>query len=89
MSVKGKNRTLPKLKSDREAEEFLASADLTEFDFSEFQQMNFEFEAKSARINMRVPENLLDRIKQVADDKKIPYTRYIRQLLEAALKKEL
>ncbi len=89
MSVKGKNRTLPKLKSDREAEEFLASADLTEFDFSEFQPMNFEFEAKSARINMRVPENLLDRIKQVADDKKIPYTRYIRQLLEAALKKEL
>ena len=89
MSVKGKNRTLPKLKSDREAEEFLASADLTEFDFSEFQPMNFEFEAKSARINMRVPENLLDRIKQVADDKKIPYTRYISQLLEAALKKEL
>ena len=88
MSVKGKNRPLPKLKSDREAEEFLASTDLTEFDFSEFQPMNFEFEDKSARINMRVPENLLDRVKQVADDKKIPYTRYIRQLLEAALKKE-
>jgi predicted DNA binding CopG/RHH family protein len=88
MSVKGKNKSLPKLKSDREAEVFLSSADLTEYDFSEFQPMNFEFEAKSARINMRVPENLLDRIKQAADDKKIPYTRYIRQLLEASLKKE-
>lgn len=89
MSVKGKNKTLPKFKSDQEAEEFVSEADLSEYDFSEFKPMNFEFEAKSARINMRVPENLLDRIKQVADVKKIPYTRYIRQLLEAALKKEL
>ncbi len=88
MSLKGKNKSLPKLKSDREAEAFLSDVDLTEYDFSEFKPMNFEFEAKSARINMRVPENLLYRIKQAADDKKIPYTRYIRQLLEASLKKE-
>jgi len=88
MNGKVKGKAFPKLKSDRDAEEFLSGADLTQYDLSEFKPMNFEFEAKVARINMRVPENLLDRIKQVAKDKKIPYTRYIRQLLEAALKKE-
>ena len=89
MNVKQKGKAFPKLKSDKEAEKFLNEADLSVYDFSEFKQMKFEFDAKSARINMRVAASLLDRIKQAASKKQIPYTRFIRQLLEAALSKEM
>ena len=88
MNVKQKGKAFPRLKSDKEADDFVSGADLTEYDFSEFKQMKFEFDAKSARINMRVPESLLDQIKQAANKKQMPYTRFIRQLLEAALAKE-
>jgi predicted DNA binding CopG/RHH family protein len=47
-------KKLPKLHSDAEAEEFVADADLTEYDLSEFRPVLFEFQPKSERVNMRV-----------------------------------
>ena len=44
--------------------------------------MRFEFEPKSAALNMRMPQNLLDAMKSRALAKGIPYTRYVRLLLE-------
>ena len=40
---------------------------------------------KPARLNMRLPENLLAAVKMAADDIGVPYQRFIRQLLERAL----
>lgn len=85
MKNRKKLKVFPKLKTDKEAEAFVSKADLTEYDFSGFKPMQFEFNNKSARINMRVPEGLLERIKEIAEEKDIPYTRYIRQILEAAV----
>jgi hypothetical protein len=39
-------KKLPKLQTDEEAEEFVASADLTEYDLSEFRTILFEFQAQ-------------------------------------------
>jgi predicted DNA binding CopG/RHH family protein len=44
--------------------------------------MHFEFEPKSAALNMRLPKNLLDAIKRKAAAKGMPYTRYVRLLIE-------
>src|SRR6476660_4838703 len=55
-------RKVPKLKTDAEAERFLAR-DLSDLDFSQFKPANFEFEKKSARVNMRLPETLLKAVK--------------------------
>lgn len=88
MKSKQKLKSFPKLKSDKEAEDFVRDADLTEYDFRGFKPMKFEFAHKSARINMRLPEELLERIKMIADKKDIPYTRLIRQLLEAMVERE-
>jgi len=74
-------RKIPHLKSDEEAEAFLAQ-DLSDLDFAQFKPMHFEFERKSAQLNMRVPETLLDAVKNRAKSRGIPYTRYIRLLLE-------
>ena len=77
-------RKIPKFKSDREAEVFL-DQDLSDLDFSQFKPVRFEFERKSAQINMRIPKGLLQAIKKLASARGIPYTRFIREALEQAL----
>jgi predicted DNA binding CopG/RHH family protein len=67
--------------TDEEAEAFLMQ-DLSELDFSQFKPMHFEFEKKEAQLNMRVPQSLLDSVKDKAKARGIPYTRYIRMLME-------
>ena len=72
----------PVLRSDEEAERFVETADLSEYDFSEMVPMSFEFEPKAAQINMRVPQSLLEALKERAKRRGIPYTWLIRELME-------
>ena len=74
-------RKVPDLRTDQEAEAFLAE-DLSALDFFQFKTMHFEFEKKEAQLNMRLPQPLLDAVKDRARARGVPYTRYIRQLLE-------
>ncbi|MBL8596793.1 MAG: hypothetical protein J0I48_08125 [Devosia sp.] len=74
-------RKVPVLKTDEEAEAFLMQ-DLSDLDFSQFKRHHFEFEKKEAQVNLRVPEGLLEAVKDRARLKGIPYTRYIRLLME-------
>jgi predicted DNA binding CopG/RHH family protein len=67
--------------TDEEAEAFL-DQDLSDLDFSQFKPVRFEFERKSAQLNMRIPQPLLDAVKVKANERGIPYTRYIRELME-------
>jgi len=76
-------KRIPKLRTDREAEAFLEQ-DLVDLDFSQFKPMRFEFEKKTARVNMRLPEELLNAVKKRATARKMPYQRYIREVLERA-----
>jgi predicted DNA binding CopG/RHH family protein len=79
-------KKLPKLHSDEEAEEFVATADLTDYDLSEMRPVLFEFQAKTERVNMRLPKSLLDAVKASAVKAGVPYQRFIRQVLEAAVR---
>lgn len=86
--MKRKSKTpkpLPQLKTDRAAEDFVAKADLTQFDLSGVKSVRFEFAPKEARINMRLPGELLTAIKRAAQRHGVPYQRFIRQALEHAL----
>lgn len=78
-----KAKSMPSLRSDKEAEAFVSQADLSEYDFSTFKPMRFEIEPKSAALNMRLPASLLEALKSKAKAKGIPYTRYVRMLLES------
>lgn len=78
-------KKLPKLRSDKEAEDFVATADLTTFDLSGFKPVQFEFAPKAARINMRLSDDLLKAIKVKAAKQGVPYQRFIRQALEKAV----
>ena len=78
---------VPKLKTDAEAEAFL-DKDLSGLDFSQFKPARFEFQAKDAQINMRLPSKLLAAVKASAKSSGIPYQRFIRETLEQAVGKK-
>lgn len=80
-------KKIPIFESDEEAERFVETADLTEYDLSQFKRVRFEFEKKAARVNMRLPEPLLAAVKARAKARGIPYQRFIREALEQALAK--
>lgn len=78
-------KQIPTFKSDEEAERFVESADLSEYDLSGAKPVRFEFEKKGARVNMRLPEPLLEAVKDRAKARGIPYQRFIREALEQAV----
>jgi predicted DNA binding CopG/RHH family protein len=78
------NKRVPRLRTDEQAEAFLAR-DLSHLDFAQFKPAHFEFEKKDEQINMRVPKPLLAAVKARAKARGIPYTRFIRETLEQAV----
>jgi predicted DNA binding CopG/RHH family protein len=72
------------LATDEEAEAFLEQ-DLSDLDFAQFKPVRFEFARKDARVNMRLPEPLLEAVKARAKARGIPYQRFIREALEHAV----
>lgn len=80
-----KGKSLPILTSDEEAERWLETADLSEYDLSGMKPFASEFRIKDARVNMRMPHYLLTQLKTVAEREGIPYQRLMRDLLERGL----
>ncbi len=83
MAAKGPTE-VPAMTTDEEAEAFLEQ-DLSNLDFTKFKPMRFELQPKGERVNMRLPKSLLDEVRARAMREGIPYQRYIRRALEAAL----
>jgi predicted DNA binding CopG/RHH family protein len=78
-------KTIPTFKTDAEAERFVDTADLSEYDLSGLTPVRFEFEKKTAQLNMRLPKSLLEAVKKRSSARGIPYTRFIREAVEMAL----
>jgi predicted DNA binding CopG/RHH family protein len=78
-------KKLPVLLTDEDAERFVDEADLSEYDLSGFKPMTFELIKKDARVNMRLPQLLLAKIKSRAAAEGIPYQRFMRDLMERGL----
>ena len=79
-------KKLPTLRSDEEAEAFVANADLARYDLSGMVSMRFELRPKDKSINLRLPEPLLEAVRNRARRAGIPYQRFIRLALERALR---
>lgn len=78
-------KKIPTFNTDEEAERFVETADLSEYDLSRGKPVQFEFEKKDARVNMRLPQSLVDALKEHAKQRGIPYQRFIRETLEHAV----
>ena len=75
-------KTIPTFQSDEEAEKFVETADLSEYDLSVFKKVHFEFMPKDTAISLKLPAKLLEAVKLKAKKEHIPYNRIIRRALE-------
>jgi predicted DNA binding CopG/RHH family protein len=71
----------PVLQGDGKAGIYLMQT-LPDRDLSRAERRHFEFEKKETQVNMRVPRPLLEAVKHRARARGMPYTRYIRMLME-------
>lgn len=78
-------KKIPIFKTDAEAEDFVAAADLSEYDLSGAKIMRFEMKPKDKSINLRLPGDLLAAVQQEAARAGIPYQRFIRLTLERSM----
>ena len=85
MTQREHRKPFPVFKSDAKAEKFVAEADLSDYDFSQFKPAHFEFAKKTDRVSLRLPEGLLRAVKERAAREGMPYQRFIRQTLERAM----
>ena len=75
----------PSLRSDEEAERFVAEADLTEYDFSRMVPVRFELRRKDKTVSLRLSQDLLEAVKRAAARQGIPYQRFMRRAIEQAV----
>jgi predicted DNA binding CopG/RHH family protein len=78
-------KRVPEFKTDAEAEAFLEQ-DLSGLDFKQFKPMRFEIAQKDAALNMRLPAVLMDAVRTKAKAAGMPYSRYVRMVLEEAVR---
>ena len=78
-----KNLKISKFDSDKAEREFWSKIDLTDyFETSDFEPVSFPNLIPSSRsISMRLPEYLLIRIKERANELNIPYQSLIKQYI--------
>lgn len=80
-----KGKSIPLLNSDEVAEAFVAAADLSEYDLSGFKRMSLEALMKEVQVNIRLPQPLYQAVKDAAARQGVPYSRFVRSALEAAV----
>lgn len=51
----GRGKTIPRFETDEELEQFIDTADLSEYDLTGFRPVRIVVHDKSARVNMRMP----------------------------------
>jgi predicted DNA binding CopG/RHH family protein len=78
-------KKIPAFKSTRAAAAFVDNADLSHHDLSGAQTVRFEMKRKDKSINLRLPEELYDAVRQHATHAGLPYQRFIRLALENAI----
>lgn len=79
-----KKLILPKFKNEDEEREFWAKIDLSEyFEPSDFQSVSFpNLKPTSRSVSIRLPEFLLNRIKEKANEMNVPYQSLIKSSLQ-------
>jgi predicted DNA binding CopG/RHH family protein len=78
-------KQFPDLKTDAEAEAFVETADLSEYDLSDMTPMRFALRRKHKSVSLRLPEKLLQAVRARAKRAGMPYQRFIRMAIERAL----
>jgi predicted DNA binding CopG/RHH family protein len=83
--IKSCEKPIPNFRSGKEAEDFVAQADLGEYDLSGGEVVRFEMRPKDKMVSLRLPAQLLEAVRGEAKREGVPYQRFIRMAIESAL----
>ncbi len=85
--MKNRAKKVPKFKSEDQEREFWAKNDVTDyFDVKSGKKMNFpNLKPSTQTISIRLPEDLLEEIKVLANKRDVPYQSLIKILLRESL----
>ena len=91
--MKRKIKSLPKFRNEQEEREFWTTHDTTQyFDFSKSNRVDIEFdrdiEAPVKSISLRLPREMLNQLKVLANKKDIPYQSLIKVYLAEKIAEE-
>ena len=88
---KNKKKLTPNFKNEDEEREFWATHDVTDyFDMEKAERAIFpNLKSSTKRISIRLPENLIFRLKQIANKKDVPYQSLMKIFLAEKVKEEL
>jgi predicted DNA binding CopG/RHH family protein len=91
--MKKKIKPMPKFRNERNEREFCTTHDITNyFDFSESHRVEIEFdpgiEAPVKSISLRLPREMLNQLKVLANKKDIPYQSLIKVYLAEKIAEE-
>lgn len=78
-------KKFPEFKTDEEAEHFVDTADLSEYDMTDMVPVKFELKRKDATVSLRLPEPMLAEVRSRAQRAGMPYHRFLRLAIERAL----
>ena len=81
-------KRIPEFRTDEEAEDFVATADLSEYDLSEFVPVRFEF-AEKAKLSVDLPRDLVSDIHVAAERAGVSDSAYVQRALEAAVRDDI
>ena len=79
-------RTLPTFATDEEAERFVDTADLSEYDLSGFRPARIVFEPSEPRVDVPVSAALLRKVMAKAKREGTTYERFVVDVLENAVR---
>lgn len=79
-----KQLNIPKFKNEDEEAEFWARLDLSEYlESSDFERVSFpNLKPTSSSISIRIPDYLLNRVKERANEINIPYQSLIKEYIK-------
>jgi predicted DNA binding CopG/RHH family protein len=91
--MKKKNKPVPKFRNEQDERDFWNTHDTTEyFDFSKSSRVEIEFdpgiEAPVKSISLRLPREMLNQLKVLANKKDIPYQSLIKVYLAEKIAEE-
>ena len=79
-----KKLNIPNFKNEDEEREFCAKVDLSEYyDANDLEQVSFpNLKPTTKPVSIRIPEYLLNRVKEEANELNIPYQTLIKQYIQ-------
>ncbi len=82
--MKKKFKVIPEFKNENEERDFWAIADSSKyFDWNKAEEVSFpNLKPTSRSISIRIPEWLIDRVKEKANEINVPYQSLIKQYIK-------